>query len=270
MRLGAEIVVTREIESIAPSATTHVVTLDGGRTLTRARRDPRDRRLLPGAAGRRARRLRRHRRVLRRGAHRGGRDAGAATSSSSAAATRPGRRRSSSPTTRARVTILIRGESLDGVDVAVPDRRARAQAERARPHGRRDRRAARATRASSASPIRNRADGSLDEVDAHALFIFIGADANTGWLPKEVICDERGFVCTGRDVTDLMPEAWPLERDPYLLETSVPGHLRGRRRAPRQHQARRLGRRRGQHRHRVRARAPGRARGAPRGCHAAD
>ena len=46
---------------------------------------------------------------------------------------------------------------------------------------------------------------------------------NTGWLPKEIICDERGYVCTGRDVTDLMPEAWPLERDPYLLETSVPG-----------------------------------------------
>jgi thioredoxin reductase (NADPH) len=71
--------------------------------------------------------------------------------------------------------------------------------------------------------IRNRADGSIDEVDAHAIFIFIGADANTGWLPKEVICDERGYVCTGRDVTDLMPEGWPLERDPYLLETSVPG-----------------------------------------------
>ncbi len=38
-----------------------------------------------------------------------------------------------------------------------------------------------------------------------------------------MICDERGFICTGRDVIDLMPDAWPLERDPYLLETSVPG-----------------------------------------------
>ena len=71
--------------------------------------------------------------------------------------------------------------------------------------------------------IRNRVDGSLDDVDVHAVFIFIGADAATAWLPKEVICDERGYVCTGRDVTDLMPDAWPLERDPYLLETSVPG-----------------------------------------------
>jgi thioredoxin reductase (NADPH) len=71
--------------------------------------------------------------------------------------------------------------------------------------------------------VRNRADGSHDDVDVHAVFIFIGADAMTDWLPKEVVCDERGYVCTGRDVTDLMPEAWPLERDPYLLETSVPG-----------------------------------------------
>ena len=71
--------------------------------------------------------------------------------------------------------------------------------------------------------IRNRADGSLEDVDVHAVFIFIGADAMTDWLPKEVVRDERGYVCTGRDVTDLMPDAWPLERDPYLLETSVPG-----------------------------------------------
>ena len=71
--------------------------------------------------------------------------------------------------------------------------------------------------------IRNRADGSVDELDVHALFIFIGADANTGWLPGQIVCDARGYVCTGRDVTDLMPDSWPLERDPYLLETSVPG-----------------------------------------------
>ena len=55
------------------------------------------------------------------------------------------------------------------------------------------------------------------------MFIFIGADANTGWLPEQLMRDERGYVCTGRDVTDLMPDGWPLERDPYLLETSVPG-----------------------------------------------
>jgi thioredoxin reductase (NADPH) len=71
--------------------------------------------------------------------------------------------------------------------------------------------------------IRNRADGSQEDVPVDAVFVFIGADAATDWLPEEVIRDERGYICTGRDVVDLMPDAWPLERDPFLLETSVPG-----------------------------------------------
>ena len=53
-----------------------------------------------------------------------------------------------------------------------------------------------------------------------------GADADTAWLPPTVIRDERGYVCTGRDVVDLVERrqgTWPLARDPYLLETSVPG-----------------------------------------------
>jgi thioredoxin reductase (NADPH) len=53
------------------------------------------------------------------------------------------------------------------------------------------------------------------------LFIFIGADAETGWLPPEIAKDERGFVLTGPNVT--AETGWDLARDPYLLETSVPG-----------------------------------------------
>ena len=71
--------------------------------------------------------------------------------------------------------------------------------------------------------MRNRADGSLDEVDAHARLHLHRRRRQHGLAPKEIIRDQRGYICTGRDVTDLMPEAWPLERDPYLLETSVPG-----------------------------------------------
>jgi thioredoxin reductase (NADPH) len=60
-----------------------------------------------------------------------------------------------------------------------------------------------------------------------ALFIFIGAHAETSWLPEKLIRDEWGYVCAGRDVMDLLEEreagTWPIERDPYLLETSVPG-----------------------------------------------
>jgi len=60
-----------------------------------------------------------------------------------------------------------------------------------------------------------------------ALFVFIGAHAETSWLPEKLIRDEWGYICAGRDVMDLLEEReagmWPLERDPYLLETSVPG-----------------------------------------------
>jgi thioredoxin reductase (NADPH) len=74
--------------------------------------------------------------------------------------------------------------------------------------------------------IENRRSGERRRQPTDALFVFIGADAKTSWLPPAVICDERGYVCTGRDVTDLVAQkngSWPLERDPYLLETSVPG-----------------------------------------------
>jgi thioredoxin reductase (NADPH) len=62
-----------------------------------------------------------------------------------------------------------------------------------------------------------------------ALFVLIGGQAATSWLPERIIRDQWGYVCTGRDVMDLLPDraphTWPLERDPYLLETSVPGIL---------------------------------------------
>jgi len=74
--------------------------------------------------------------------------------------------------------------------------------------------------------IEDRRSGERRRQPTDALFVFIGADAQTSWLPPAVICDKRGYVCTGRDVTDLVAQqngSWPLERDPYLLETSVPG-----------------------------------------------
>jgi thioredoxin reductase (NADPH) len=74
--------------------------------------------------------------------------------------------------------------------------------------------------------IEDRATGKLTTEPAGAVFVFIGADAETSWLPPAMICDEHGYVCTGRDVMDEVKSAngaWPLARDPYLLETSVPG-----------------------------------------------
>jgi thioredoxin reductase (NADPH) len=65
--------------------------------------------------------------------------------------------------------------------------------------------------------------------ESDALFLLIGGQAATSWLPDQIIRDQWGYVCTGRDVMDLLPDraprTWPLERDPYLLETSVPGIL---------------------------------------------
>ena len=77
-------------------------------------------------------------------------------------------------------------------------------------------------------------DASLEAIDVHdakartttrldsgGVFIFIGADAETGWLPPELALDPNGFVLTGSDVR--AAGGWELDRDPYLLETSVPG-----------------------------------------------
>ena len=67
--------------------------------------------------------------------------------------------------------------------------------------------------------------GEVRDFTAAALFVFIGAQPVSQWLPAEVICDAKGFVYTGRDLLQNSAYAknWKLERDPYLLETSIPG-----------------------------------------------
>ena len=69
--------------------------------------------------------------------------------------------------------------------------------------------------------VRDAASGETARLESGGLFIFIGADAETGWLPPEIALDQNGFVLTGPDVR--AAGRWELERDPYLLETSVPG-----------------------------------------------
>jgi thioredoxin reductase (NADPH) len=53
------------------------------------------------------------------------------------------------------------------------------------------------------------------------LFVFIGADADTEWLPSAIARNARGYVLTGSDV--VKSGSWSHSRDPYLLESSVPG-----------------------------------------------
>jgi thioredoxin reductase (NADPH) len=69
--------------------------------------------------------------------------------------------------------------------------------------------------------VANNATGETTRLASGGLFIFIGADAETGWLPPEIALDPKGYVLTGSDVR--AAGRWELERDPYLLETSVPG-----------------------------------------------
>ena len=56
-----------------------------------------------------------------------------------------------------------------------------------------------------------------------SLFIFIGAEPKTAWLPAGVLRDKRGFVLSGPELKAKSPQSWKLDREPYLLETSMPG-----------------------------------------------
>jgi thioredoxin reductase (NADPH) len=69
--------------------------------------------------------------------------------------------------------------------------------------------------------VRNSDTGETTRLQSGGLFLFIGADAETGWLPPEIALDPRGYVLTGPDVG--AEWEWNLDRDRYLLETSVPG-----------------------------------------------
>jgi thioredoxin reductase (NADPH) len=67
--------------------------------------------------------------------------------------------------------------------------------------------------------------GETQKVPAVSLFIFIGAAPQTEWLHQAVERDEKGFILTGGDLMKAgkPPKSWSLEREPWLLEASVPG-----------------------------------------------
>ncbi len=68
--------------------------------------------------------------------------------------------------------------------------------------------------------LRDLASRTETTVEAQGLFLLIGAQPHTEWLPTGVERDEQGFILTGADVPRA---AWPLDRSPFTLETSMPG-----------------------------------------------
>jgi thioredoxin reductase (NADPH) len=118
------------------------------------------------------------------------------------------------------VTIICRGDGLEKsmsrylVDqlVARPNIHTRFGAEVAAVHG---------DVSLQAIDVRDRATGETARLESGGLFIFIGADAQTAWLPPAIALDHQGYVLTGSEMR--ATGRWTLDRDPYLLETSVPG-----------------------------------------------
>jgi thioredoxin reductase (NADPH) len=217
-RLGAEILVTRSIERIDPQA--RWIYLDGGEVL-RARSLI----LATGVSWRRLE-IDGFERLIGKGIYYGaarseasatqGLDIlliGAGNSAGQAALFFASHARS--------VTLLVRGDSLEKNMSRYlveqlrnkPNVVAALGSEIQAVHG---------TERLSAVDVVNRADGEVRRLDCGGLFVFIGADAETAWLPPEIALDPRGYVLTGNDV--VKAGRWSeTARDPYLLETSVPG-----------------------------------------------
>ena len=216
-RLGADIVVTRRVEGIDPADMT--VTLDGGDVLRT--------RSIVLAMGVEWRRLRVDSvdRFVGSGAYYGaarsdaglaqGSDVyliGAGNSAGQAAIFFSNHARS--------VTLLVRGESLaESMSHYLIEQiatkaniRVETRSEVVAGHGREQ---------LEAIEIINRSTGRTSRRDARVVFVLIGAEAATDWLPSDISRDQHGFVLTGTDA--IKAGQWKADREPFDLETSAPG-----------------------------------------------
>ena len=71
--------------------------------------------------------------------------------------------------------------------------------------------------------LANRANDTVEQVPADALFIMIGAEPHTDWIPDEIARDAHDYLVTGRDLLGRPEVQWDQDRDPFSLETSMPG-----------------------------------------------
>jgi thioredoxin reductase (NADPH) len=216
-RLGAEIVVTRRVEAI--DAVDMTVTLDGGDVLRT--------RSIILATGVEWRRLEIDSvdRFVGSGVYYGaarsdaslaqGNDVyliGAGNSAGQAAIFFSNYARS--------VTLLVRGESLaESMSHYLIEQIARKS--NIRVETRSEVVAVHGDEQLEAIEVIDRRTGTTSRRDARALFVLIGAEAATDWLPSEISRDEHGFVLTGTDA--MKAGQWKADREPFALETSAPG-----------------------------------------------
>ena len=122
-----------------------------------------------------------------------------------------------------RVVLVVRAAIAGQHHVAVPDRPAGVRANITVRYGTEVVGAAGEGHL-EAIQLADRASGSIEDVAASWLFIFIGGTPRTEWLGPDVVRDDTGFVVTGQDLAAFGGNhRWPLARPPYALETSVPG-----------------------------------------------
>src|SRR6201987_5302652 len=216
-RLGAEFVVTRRVEGIDPADLT--VRLDGGDVLrTRA---------IVLAMGVEWRRLEVDSvdRFVGSGVYYGGARSDAVRAQGNdlylIGAGNPAGQAAIFFSNHARsVTLLVRGESLAASmshylieQIATKANiRVETRSEVVAVHG---------DEQLEAIEVIDRRDGTISRRDASVLFVLIGAEAATDWLPSEISRDEHGFVLTGTDA--MKAGQWKADREPFALETNAPG-----------------------------------------------
>ena len=121
-----------------------------------------------------------------------------------------------------KVTVLVRGPRPAAAGYLVE---AMRQNERIEILENTDLVAAHGTDTLEAIDVRNGATQEERRLDGSALFVFIGVRPESDFVADVVLRDEKGYVLTGPDLIrdGRRPEGWPLNRDPMLLETSLPG-----------------------------------------------
>ena len=216
-RLGTEILVTRSVEGI--NAATREVLLDGGDSV-RARTVI----IATGVSWRRLA-IEGFDRLIGKGIYYGaarseassthGLDVhliGAGNSAGQAALHFAGHAR--------KVTLVVRGDSLEKSmsHYLIEQIRRRSNIEC---HLRSEVRAAFGDTNLNAIDILDSESQTVNRCECGGLFVFIGADADTGWLPPEIARDARGYILTGDAV--VKAGKWSYHRDPSLLEASIPG-----------------------------------------------